>query len=140
MNQVDLLFCSQRDLEVFLDTDLERFHGQYGCEYLIVREREVRSGQTHWAKASIYHRTDDQIRVAHYDGVEFPVLERIGSGDAFVGGVLHGLLRDKNDLAGALDCGMGCFVLKHTQKGDVFTQGEAAVRSWLCTYAKDVSR
>lgn len=135
--QVDILFCSQRDLQAFLHTDVDRFFAQYGCEYLVVREREVLSGDTHRAHASLYHREKAQV---HSGQVTFPVLERIGSGDAFVGGVLHGLLENSADLQGALDCGMACFVLKHTQQGDVFTLGPGAVRDYCNSLAKDVSR
>jgi 2-dehydro-3-deoxygluconokinase len=45
------------------------------------------------------------------------VVDRIGSGDAFAAGVLHGLLDELIEKA-ALDCGLRCAALKHGVPGD----------------------
>ena len=139
VKQVDILFCSEQDLKTFLGTDREHFSEVYGGKYCVIREREVLSGERHAAWAELYCRTENGMRCVAAQREEFPVLERIGSGDAFVGGVLHGLVTDGEDLAGALSCGMACFVLKHTQRGDVFTQG-AAVSAAQSGRVKDVAR
>ncbi len=45
------------------------------------------------------------------------VVDRIGAGDAFASGLLHGLLTDLGEKAG-LACGLRCAVLKHGVPGD----------------------
>lgn len=140
VKQVDILFCSELDLKTFLGTDREHFSAVYEGKYCIIREREVLSGDRHAAWAELFCRTEGGVRSAVADRVEFPVLERIGSGDAFVGGVLHGLLSDGENLAEALKWGMACFVLKHTQRGDVFTQGDVAALTVWSDLSKDVTR
>ena len=140
VRQVDILFCSELDLKTFLGTGREGVEQVYAGKYCVIREREVLPDGTHCARAEILCRDGEEVRRVKGEPVEFPVLERIGSGDAFVGGVLHGLLTDGENPEGALKWGMACFVLKHTQRGDVFTMGKAAAEAVRSGEAKDVTR
>jgi len=140
MKYVDIVFCSARDLSAFLDTNVHRFFDVYSPSHLVVREREVREGGRQAVLASFYRKKAGCIEEVRVDKTEFPVLERIGAGDAFVGGVLHVLCRDFEDIQGALAFGVACFVLKHTVRGDVFALSEDAVQAYLSDVAKDVSR
>ncbi len=47
-----------------------------------------------------------------------PVVDRVGSGDAFMGGLIYGLLEYKNDRKKALDFAVAACCLKHTISGD----------------------
>lgn len=47
-----------------------------------------------------------------------PVVDRVGSGDAFMGGLIYGLLEFKNDEQRALDFAVAACCLKHTISGD----------------------
>jgi 2-dehydro-3-deoxygluconokinase len=47
---------------------------------------------------------------------EVEIVDRLGSGDAFTAGLLHGLLDD--DLEGGLECGVAMSALKHSVPGD----------------------
>lgn len=47
-----------------------------------------------------------------------PVIDRVGSGDAFMGGLIYGLLEYKNDNQKALDFAVAACCLKHTIAGD----------------------
>lgn len=47
-----------------------------------------------------------------------PVVDRVGSGDAFMGGLIFGLLEYKNDKQKALDFAVAACCLKHTISGD----------------------
>ncbi len=47
-----------------------------------------------------------------------PVVDRVGSGDAFMGGLVYGLLTYTNDLQKALDFAVAACCLKHTISGD----------------------
>lgn len=62
-----------------------------------------------------------------YDGDKFyeskrydicPIVDRVGSGDAFSAGLIHGLLSFKGDLQKALEFGVAASALKHTIPGD----------------------
>ncbi len=47
-----------------------------------------------------------------------PVVDRVGSGDAFMGGLIYGLLEYGNDLQKALDFAVTACCLKHSIAGD----------------------
>jgi 2-dehydro-3-deoxygluconokinase len=47
-----------------------------------------------------------------------PVVDRVGSGDAFMGGLIYGLLEYRNDLQKALDFAVTACCLKHSIAGD----------------------
>ena len=68
-----------------------------------------------------------------------PIVERIGSGDAFAAGVLYGLCRALGRQETA-DFAAAATALKHTSCGDFNTAGVADVRFLLDTGAADVQR
>lgn len=134
----DIVFCSERDLETFLDTTRDGYFKQYPkTRLLIVRERQIFPDGMHQMVAAMYH-TDGKI--AETDSGVFSVLERIGGGDAFCAGVLYGLLKDPFHPQSALDIGTACFVLKHTIKGDVLSLSEEELVNHLSEKSKDVKR
>lgn len=47
-----------------------------------------------------------------------PVVDRVGSGDAFMGGLIYGILEYENDHQKALDFAVAACCLKHTISGD----------------------
>ncbi len=47
-----------------------------------------------------------------------PVVDRVGSGDAFMGGLIYGLIKEKHNLQKALDVAVAACCLKHTISGD----------------------
>ena len=61
-----------------------------------------------------------------YDGAEFyeskrydilPIIDRVGGGDSFSGGLIHGLLT-KSSQGEALEFAVAASALKHTVEGD----------------------
>jgi 2-dehydro-3-deoxygluconokinase len=58
------------------------------------------------------------------------IVDRIGSGDAFAAGVLHGILTGSDDQA-AVDFGLAAACLKHSIPGDFNLVGIAEVRNLL---------
>ena len=66
------------------------------------------------------------------------IVERIGTGDAFAAGVLHGLLRGWTD-ARALDFALAAAAVKHSIAGDFNLASEAQVEA-ACAGALDVRR
>ena len=138
VSYTDIVFCSQKDLQVFLDIDEKEYLKKYpDTKYLVVREREVLSSDLHKVKALIYTQNGGLSKVIEK---EFAVLERVGGGDAFAAGVLHSLLKNAEDLDKAIDFGVACFVLKHTVKGDILSMNEKDIYAYIDHSLKDIGR
>lgn len=130
----DIVFCSQRDLTAFLSVTREDFFAAYGnVEYLVVRERDILCRDTHKVRAAVYTKAG---LVAQTEKT-FDVLERIGGGDAFAAGFLHGWLHFAGDMPRALDFAADCMALKHTVRGDVLAARQEEIATSDC---KDVRR
>ncbi|MEW9571807.1 PfkB family carbohydrate kinase [Rhodanobacter sp. Si-c] len=67
------------------------------------------------------------------------IVDRIGSGDAFAAGLLHGLLRGMADAA-ALDFALAAACLKHSVPGDANLLGEADMLALLAGGGFEVRR
>ncbi|GAB2764109.1 sugar kinase [Rhabdobacter roseus] len=57
-----------------------------------------------------------------------PIIDRVGGGDAFIAGLIHGLLRF-DDEQRALEFGVAASALKHTIEGDALISTEAEVEA-----------
>jgi 2-dehydro-3-deoxygluconokinase len=57
-----------------------------------------------------------------------PIVDRVGGGDAFIAGLVHGLIRF-NDEQKALEFGVAASALKHTIEGDALISTEAEVEA-----------
>lgn len=136
---VDVLFCAEKDLTVFLDTDVEGLSRRCPGATVFMREREVLPNGEHTARVTAYAMSADGAQAVRTIETRFSVLERIGGGDAFAAGVLHGL-NTQGDIAAALALGVDCFVAKHTVKGDALTLSENAVRGYANDLSRNVSR
>ena len=68
-----------------------------------------------------------------------PIVDRIGTGDAFAAGVLHGGLTGLSEQE-ALDFGVAAACLKHSLPGDFNLVGADDVRALLGENALDVKR
>lgn len=132
MQYVDVCIGNEEDAELCLgykpDADVEKgetdakgyetiFKGmkkEFGFKYVISTLRESFSATFNGWKALIY------------DGNEFytskryeinPIIDRVGGGDSFSGGIIHGLLT-KPDMKQALEFAVAASALKHTVNGD----------------------
>ena len=130
----DIVFCSQRDLDAFLQIPREKFFDSYpDVEYLVVRERDILGKDTHKVRAQVYTKVGPAAEAEK----EFDVLERIGGGDAFAAGFLHGWLHFAGNMARTLAFAMDCIALKHTVRGDVLAARQEEIETSDC---KDVRR
>ena len=132
MQYVDVCIGNEEDAELCLgfkpDADVEggetnaagyegifkQMKEQFGFEYVVSTLRESFSATHNGWKALIY------------DGKEFyqskryeinPIIDRIGGGDSFSGGLIHGLLTKKTQ-GEALEFAVAASALKHTINGD----------------------
>lgn len=139
MQYVDVCIGNEEDAELCLGfkpeadvmgghTDAEGYKGifkamaqEFGFKYVVSTLRESLSASHNGWKAMIY---DGKAfyESKHYD--IFPILDRVGGGDSFSGGIIHGLLT-KPTPAEALEFAVAASALKHTIHGD-FNQVSAA--------------
>lgn len=120
---VDILFVSEETArrtfgkEGSLPDILKEFAREYDIEVLASTERKILSPKKHTFGSTIYCKSDDTFyKEAPYENIE--VVDRIGSGDAYVSGVLYGLL-EYGDCQKALEYGNAASAVKNTILGDL---------------------
>lgn len=65
--------------------------------------------------------------------LRFSIYDRIGGGDAFASGVLHGLIKNYSNPQHSLKFGLATSILQHTLYGDVSTLSEKDVEEFIKT-------
>lgn len=87
---------------------------EFGFKYVISTLRESFSASHNGWKAMIYNGKEFYVS-KRYD-IE-PIIDRVGGGDSFSGGIIHGLLT-KRTMNEALEFAVAASALKHTINGD----------------------
>jgi 2-dehydro-3-deoxygluconokinase len=139
--EADLLFADERDMGLILGRDFnevpvgERFRTAATetlarfphLQRIATTVRVQRSVDDHDLSAILLSRNDLRTTRTYSIG---RIIDRIGSGDAFAAGVLHGLKTGLDD-QGALDFGLAAACLKHSIHGDFNLVGIADVHNLL---------
>lgn len=120
---VDILFISEETFRrMFQMTGTveemqKQLSNEYNIEVVATTERKIISPRKHDFTSTIYSSVENKwYKEAPYLNIE--VVDRIGSGDAYVSGVLFGLLK-YNDVQKALEFGNACCSVKNTIPGDL---------------------
>lgn len=120
---VDVLFVSEETCRRMfgmtgeLADMMKTFANTYDISVVASTERKILSPKKHTFGSTIYSASEDKIyKEAPYENIE--VVDRIGSGDAYVSGVLYGLL-EYGDCMKALEYGNACSTVKNTILGDL---------------------
>ena len=92
----------------------EQMAKTFGFKYVVSTLRESYSATHNGWKALIYNG-EEFYESRHYD-IE-PIIDRVGGGDSFAGGLIHGLLT-KSTQGEALEFAVAASALKHTINGD----------------------
>ena len=102
-------------------TDAEGYKGifqqmmkEFGFKYVVSTLRESFSATHNGWKAMIYNG-EEFYTSKRYD-ID-PIIDRVGGGDSFSGGIIHGLMTKPNQGA-ALEFAVAASALKHTINGD----------------------
>lgn len=151
MAEADLLFASHRDLQVVLGlefpqaTPQERFAAGAAAAFQafphlrqMAATVRVQRSVDHHVISAITALRDGAVHTTAARDVS-PIVDRIGTGDAFAAGVLHGGLAGLSAQA-ALDFGAAAACLKHSLPGDFNLVGAADVHALLGENALDVKR
>ena len=142
---VDVLFANHFDIQEILEVTLDN-----ACEDIITKKIELSKKLIKQTKISYIFGTDRVVHTASdnslssycvsKDGeyknegpIRFSIYDRIGGGDAFASGVIHGLLKNFNDTEYALKFGLATSILEHTLYGDVSTLSENEVEEFIKT-------
>lgn len=121
---VDVLFVSEETAQRTFNKNnltLEEIQKEFAEEYDIAvvasTERVVKSPTKHTFGSLIYSKEEDKYyKEAPYEDIQ--VVDRVGSGDAYVAGALYGLLA-YNDCQKALEYGNAYSAVKNTILGDL---------------------
>lgn len=131
INYVDIVFASFFDCNTILGIDLDedlsdasmhekrrnvfpKMMEKYGVTYVFGTDRVVYSATENSLAGYYYSKNKAYIT----DPIRFNIYDRIGGGDAFASGVIHGLLKNFTDPKYAVNYGLNTSVLKHTIYGD----------------------
>jgi 2-dehydro-3-deoxygluconokinase len=128
--QVDVLFSGLRDLRTLFGVPEQpeaaaRAMAAYGVPLVVV---------TLAAEGALAYERDGD-RVQRHPAFPTDVQDRIGAGDAFAAGFLHGWL--EADVAHGLRCGNALAALKQTYRGDVSWATRADLEELLHSGAAD---
>ena len=96
----------------------------FGFKYVVSTLRESFSATHNGWKALIYNGVD------FYESKRYdinPIIDRVGGGDSFSGGLIHGMLKYDFDQEAALEFAVAASALKHTVNGDFNLVSEAEV-------------
>ncbi len=118
--ELDLLECDYTD--VISPEQLGKMADFYHLSYIVTTKRNSISASDNGWSARLYH--DGKL----YTSAEYHlhIVDRVGGGDAFVAGILHGCL-SKMSPAAALEFGTAAAAIKHTIPGDINYVSEAEV-------------
>ena len=143
MQYVDVCIGNEEDAELCLgfkpeadveagETSAEGYKGiftamakEFGFKYVISTLRESFSATHNGWKAMIYNGKE------FYESKRYdinPIIDRVGGGDSFSGGIIHGLLT-MSDMGEALEFAVAASALKQTIPGDFNLVSEAEVKA-----------
>lgn len=120
---IDILFISEEtSRRMFQKTGtiqeiMKSYTEEYGCKMVATTQRTVLSPTRHTWNSLMYCKDEDAFyQEEPYEEIE--VVDRIGSGDAYLAGSLFGLLK-YNDVRKALEFGNAMAAIKNTIPGDM---------------------
>jgi 2-dehydro-3-deoxygluconokinase len=151
MSQADVMFADHRDMAVVLGTQFNQetiqaqieaaakaaFNAFPHLQKMITTIRVQHSVDRHSLSAMLVAR---EGKVSHVEAVDLSnIVDRIGAGDAFAAGILHGLMTDIEDMQ-SLRFGLAAACLKHSIPGDFNLLGVDDINACIEQERYDVRR
>lgn len=141
IRMADMMFGNHRDIALLLGRQFagdgeERRRAAAAALFAAFPNLHLLASTARHVEAADRHLLSARVETPHAvaQSVEVAVsgiVDRIGAGDAFAAGVLHGLLGDANDLDGAARSGLALTVLKHSLPGDASLFGQGDIDAFL---------
>lgn len=136
---VDIFFCSETTAQLTfgktgtLEEIMKSFTKDYPISYVASTQRIVHSPKVHTFGSMIYEaKSDTFYEEEPYSNID--VVDRIGSGDAYISGVLYGLLAFDGDCQKALSYGNATGAIKNTIPGDMQASGQEEVETIIAAH------
>lgn len=136
---IDIFFCSEETFRktfkqtASLEEMMRYFAKTYDISIIASTKRTVHSPKLHSFESFIYDSTNDTFCTEKpYENID--VVDRIGSGDSYIAGVLYGLLSYNWDCTKALQYGNAFSVLKNTIPGDVLCSSLSEINSVIANH------
>jgi 2-dehydro-3-deoxygluconokinase len=150
MSEADLLFGNDRDIALVLDTEFREDSGEArflaasqlaftaftNLRWMATTERRASDAETQELCGHL--ATREHVLTTRWHRLA-GIVDRIGAGDAFAAGLLHGLTSGMHQPA-TLDFAVAAACLKHSVPGDVNLLGEAEMLAWLAQDGFEVRR
>ena len=144
LSQADILFGDHRDIGLILrqpQTDRQAaaktaFAAFPNLEWMACTDRVVHSADHNDLTGHLFSRAGAWVTQPRSLN---PIVDRIGGGDAFAAGVLHGLIEGLGEQA-TLDFGVAAAALKHGVPGDFNLVTRAEVEDLVAGGGADVRR
>lgn len=142
---IDLFFATSFDAHNFYDVPshledydaLKNLLEKTNATYVFGYQRTVFQANENELKAYVVKK---ELTI-ETKPIRFQIYDRIGGGDAFAAGIIHGLIKTNyKDLKFSLDFGLSTSVLKHTLWGDAFRLSEQDVLKFMNNQSKEVVR
>lgn len=121
---VDVFFCSEETARLTFKKEgtvqemMKSFTKDYHISVVASTQRIVHSPKIHSFGSCIYDAIHDTyVREKPYENID--VVDRIGSGDAYISGALYGLLSHNMDCTKAMEYGNATAAVKNTIPGDL---------------------
>ncbi len=133
---VDILFVSEETSRRMmqktgtLDEIMKSYSDEYGCKIVATTRRDVVSPTKHNFGSRIYYN-GEFYEEPHYMNIE--VIDRVGSGDAYVAGVLYGILSG-GKIEEAMSYGNALSAIKNTVSGDMSISSIEEVNSIIMSH------
>ena len=121
---VDIFFCSESTAQLtFLKTGscremIKSFTEEFPIKAVFATQRTVHSPKSHDFSSLAYcAERDAYFEEPAYENID--VVDRIGSGDAYISGALYGLIHSNGDVQEAVKYGNATSAMKNTIPGDL---------------------
>lgn len=140
---VDVLFANYFDIHNILDLNLDNLNENQNINKVEISKLLISKTNISYifgTERIVHTATDNSMssycitRNGEYKTngpIRFNIYDRIGAGDAFASGVIHGLITNFNDPQYALRFGLATSILKHTLYGDVSTLSTKEVEEFI---------
>lgn len=142
---VDVLFANHFDLNTILEIPLDDESVDTKTKKIELSKKLIAQSKVKYVFGTervVHNATDNSLssfcicRNGEYkseEPIRFSIYDRIGGGDAFASGVVHGLIKNFDAPEYALKFGLATSILAHTLYGDVSTLSEKEVQEFIDT-------
>lgn len=135
----DVLFCSEDTARLTFKKEgtvqeiMKSFTKDYPISVVASTQRIVHSPKIHSFSSCIYDAMNNCfVQEPAYENID--VVDRIGSGDAYISGALYGLLAHNMDCQKAMEYGNAAAAVKNTIPGDLPSSNLAEIDSIIANH------